>query len=112
MAFIKCLYDAARVVVKEGQIMELECDCRSIPIGFYNGVNRYGEDCWVSTDIETGLALVRSKAFDRCLEDTKAMLMYKGIKAYRNMQKQAQIKFSDIYKGEEWNREKQVNGFK
>ena len=113
MAYIKCLYkDNPHVVMKEGYIMELECDCRNIPVGFYNGVDKYGEDCWVSTDIETGLAIVRAKALDRCIEDTKALLMFKGIKSFRNMQKQAKKEFEEIYKGEEWNCEEQVDGLK
>ena len=103
MDSIKCLYDdGPRVVVKKGEILELECDCRCIQIGVYKGVGSNGSDIWVSTDIATGLALVRSNTKERCLEDTKALLMYKGIKSYRNMQKQAQNKFQKIYESYEW----------
>ena len=115
MESFKCLFDGIsepRVLVKHGEIMELECDCRLIPIGIYKGTNKDGAECWVSTDIKTGLCLVKARTKKRCVEDTKSLLMYKGYKDYSNMQKHAKKEFEEIYKGEEWNREKQVDGFK
>jgi hypothetical protein len=108
MESFKCLFDGISepmVFVKHGEIMELECDCRLIPIGIYKGTNKDGADCWVSTDIKTGLCLVKARTKKRCVEDTKSLLMYKGYKAYRNMQEQARIKFLQTYNGEEWNSE-------